>query len=50
MSSEAVKEFSEEKQKLAVCYSQFKKRDSEASGRMTIQAAVEFFDLEGGKS
>jgi hypothetical protein len=47
MASEAAQEFKDEKQRLAVCYSQFKKKDAKASHpEMQIQATVAF-DLEG---
>lgn len=44
------KDYPDQKQRAAVCYSQARKRDekkSESSGQMSIQASVEFFDLEG---
>ena len=50
MASEAAKEFTDEAQRLAVCYSQFKKKDEKAGHPpLAIEAVVTFWDIEGEK-
>ena len=43
-----LKDYPDQKQRAAVCYSQARKRDTKSRADMQINATVEF-DLEGGK-
>lgn len=50
MDSDAAKEFKDDKQRLAVCYSQYRDRKkAKGSRHFDIRADVQFFDIEGGE-
>lgn len=51
MSSDAAQEFSDQKQRVAVCYSQWREKHKDAKAmkpRFDIEGTVTFSDLEGG--